>query len=281
MPKTESPSTNFDKVDTHANAAGLVDYLEIASQTPSIREYKATLTRMAEIKPGDHFLEVGCGNGVDIRAAVNTHGNSVKITGIDSSRTMLTETRALLTEEFPTNRTVRLLQMDAQRMALAPNSFDITKADRVFQHLPSAVKALSEMIRITKPGGKVLVADTHWNSMVVKGISRADSNVIKKTYLALTKDPYVAAHLGKLMTAGGLILDEKKDIVRTQITQDGYQAVEDALWIDDSLQKGVALKAITPAEYERCLTNVTRVKEENPESLKLRVPFYIARGYKK
>jgi len=45
------------------------------------------------------------------------------------------------------------------------NVFDSCRSERLFQHLVEPERALSEMIRVTKPGGWIVVVDTDWGTL--------------------------------------------------------------------------------------------------------------------
>jgi ubiquinone/menaquinone biosynthesis C-methylase UbiE len=58
-------------------------------------------------------------------------------------------------------------QGDATALPCASASFDACRSERLFQHLPQPEHALSEMVRVTKPGGWVVVFDADWGTLSV------------------------------------------------------------------------------------------------------------------
>jgi len=67
---------------------------------------------------------------------------------------------------------LRFAAGDARDLPFPAGSFDACRAERVFQHLPDPLRALTEMIRVTRPGGRVLVLDTDWGTTAVNGAGR-------------------------------------------------------------------------------------------------------------
>jgi SAM-dependent methyltransferase len=56
---------------------------------------------------------------------------------------------------------------DAHALPFPDASFDGCWADRVLQHLEHPQGALSELVRVTKPGGRIVVADPDYDTQVV------------------------------------------------------------------------------------------------------------------
>ena len=52
-------------------------------------------------------------------------------------------------------------------LRFATGSFDGCRAERVLMHVPDPIRALSEMLRVTKPGGRVSVFDFDWDTFVI------------------------------------------------------------------------------------------------------------------
>jgi SAM-dependent methyltransferase len=64
---------------------------------------------------------------------------------------------------------------DAHHLPFRADSFGGTRADRVFQHLADPAGALDEMIRVTAPGGRVVIVDPDQASLALEvgGVRRS------------------------------------------------------------------------------------------------------------
>jgi ubiquinone/menaquinone biosynthesis C-methylase UbiE len=106
-----------------------------------------------------HLLEVGCGAGLCTTALAM---RGYKVDAVDSVPTMLDRARQHLFEAGVDDR-VRTICADVLQLPADDNSFDLVFALGVLPWLDRPCAALSEMARVTRPGGYVLVtADNDW-----------------------------------------------------------------------------------------------------------------------
>ena len=102
-------------------------------------------------------LEVGCGTGLILRRLADV---AHRATGIDLSEGMLEVARA---------RGLDVHQGDACELPFEDSSFDVTCSFKVLAHVPDRARALSEMARVTRPGG-VIIAEYYnrasWRTLV-------------------------------------------------------------------------------------------------------------------
>jgi len=116
-------------------------------------------------KGSEKILDLGCGKGLlIIEAAKKIQGG--KAVGADLWDNTLeysyTAQMVLNNAEIEgvSNR-VEVVTADAQDMPFANNSFDIVMTSLMMHHVPDKNKALKEMIRVTKPGGTIVIADVN------------------------------------------------------------------------------------------------------------------------
>ena len=110
----------------------------------------------AQLSPGESVLEVGCGTGVLSRLlAQRTHGES-HITGMDINPYFLNEAAALVRREGLDN-SIEFREGNAEALPFADNSFDVTMSITVIEEV-DASKLIADMVRVTKPGGRIAVA---------------------------------------------------------------------------------------------------------------------------
>ena len=134
---------------------GMVASLEARGRTPGYLGALRSLMQAVQLRPGEAILEVGCGTGVlDRWLARHTQGRN-RIVGIDISAFFLREAVALAKKDGLEN-VVEFQEGSAEALPFPDASFDIAMSSTVIQRV-DADKMLAEMVRVTKPGGRVAV----------------------------------------------------------------------------------------------------------------------------
>jgi ubiquinone/menaquinone biosynthesis C-methylase UbiE len=118
------------------------------------------------IDRGHHVLDVGCGPGTDVINLAERIGSAGSVTGIDYDGLMLKEAE-LKIKKTPSGQYVSLLQGNAGALPFQSDHFDSCRSERLFMHLADPETTLSEMIRVTKPGGRIVIIDTDWCSLSI------------------------------------------------------------------------------------------------------------------
>jgi ubiquinone/menaquinone biosynthesis C-methylase UbiE len=113
------------------------------------------LMRHAALVPGARVLDVACGTGVAALEAAATVGATGSVVGIDLSGRMVDAARKRADECGATNVTFE--RMDAERLELPDASFDVVLCALGLMYVPDAARALREMRRALRPGGRLVV----------------------------------------------------------------------------------------------------------------------------
>jgi SAM-dependent methyltransferase len=109
------------------------------------------------IRPGDVVLDVGSGSGVDAIIASRLVGPAGKVLALDMTPAMLNRLRDLVCEEGLAN--IEVIEGDAERIPLPDASVDVVTSNGVLNLVPDKRRAIAEIFRVLKPGGRVQIAD--------------------------------------------------------------------------------------------------------------------------
>jgi ubiquinone/menaquinone biosynthesis C-methylase UbiE len=154
------------------------------------------------VRPNAEVLSVGCGPGVILNAISVLHP-SIRATGLDVSAGRIQEA----IQRHHKNPRLKFVRGDAQAIELPSNSFDLVYSRMLLQYLREKEKAVTEMVRVCKPGGTVFLQDLDgqllWHYPEDPMVQSAVERVV--TALAQTGfDPFVGRKLFWLAQRAGL-----------------------------------------------------------------------------
>lgn len=152
--------TDIDSKD----ASRFQSYLSQVSALDGVKRYKQQTFSALEISSGHHILDVGCGNGDDVRSLARLVGDEGLVVGVEKSEELIEGAR---NSGENLSLPVMFVVGDGHNLDFADETFNAARADRVFQHVPDRKQVLSEMIRVTRPHGWIVVADPDWETLVV------------------------------------------------------------------------------------------------------------------
>lgn len=118
---------------------------------------------LAELRPGQRVLDVGCGPGTITADLADLVGPQGRVVAVDTSRQVLDEAAAHVAGRGVGNVVFEVA--DVHGLPYADGAFDVVHAHQVLQHVTDPVAALREMRRVTAPGGVVAVRDVDYASM--------------------------------------------------------------------------------------------------------------------
>ncbi len=124
------------------------------AQLPGHLDALDLLIELARPTAADTVLDVACGPGL-VACVFAPHAGQV--TGLDITPAMLEQARKRQQEHGLTNLVWQ--QGDALPLPYPDNNFSLVITRYSFHHFPEPERVLSEMIRVCRPGGRLLVAD--------------------------------------------------------------------------------------------------------------------------
>ena len=135
--------------------------LEAVYRTRDIRRRRALAQEALASRPGDEVLDVGCGPGFYVVDILDIVGENGAVTGVDTSAAML----AIAGRKAGDRPNVRLLEGEATKLPVGDASVDRAISVQVFEYLSDVDAALAELMRVVRPGGRVVIWDIDWSTL--------------------------------------------------------------------------------------------------------------------
>jgi arsenite methyltransferase len=139
--------------------------LSLLFRTDELRKLRRQYFDLLSLSGGEYVLDVGCGTGANAMAlAEHLHGNCTVI-GVDASQPMLQIGERIL-PTFAYADSIRLQTAEAHQLPFPDDDFDAAMIIQVLEYSKEPIRMLQETKRVLKPGGKIFVADTDWDTIV-------------------------------------------------------------------------------------------------------------------
>jgi SAM-dependent methyltransferase len=132
---------------------GIIPFLEKRGQSAGYVRMLNALMDAVQLRPGQSILELGCGSGVINRWLARQTGGANHIVGIDINDYLLKEAVELARKEG-LDQAIEFRKGNAENLPFPDDAFDVTISSTVMEEV-DADKMIDEMIRVTKPGGRV------------------------------------------------------------------------------------------------------------------------------
>lgn len=139
-----------------------VDYL--TEITRLFGDYKKRAFSFMNLQPGEKLLDTGCGTGDDLLALANLMQGALKLHGVDLEQNSIITAKS---RAEAAGVEIDYQQGNLSSLPFENDTMDVVRSDRVFQHLRNPEDALQEMIRVTRPGGRIIAIDVDWGTLVM------------------------------------------------------------------------------------------------------------------
>jgi ubiquinone/menaquinone biosynthesis C-methylase UbiE len=154
-PMIPALSERYCTITLGGAALGAMAILEARGHAIGYLQMVRTLIEVADLPSGEAVLEVGCGSGVLARWLARRTAGHNRITGVDINPYLLGEAKALARQEG-LEGAIEFRDGDARALPFPDNSFEVAMSVTVIEET-DADRMLAEMVRVTKPGGRVAV----------------------------------------------------------------------------------------------------------------------------
>lgn len=158
MHQPNAPEDVTSRIDAQDDGAMIAMLVAQMCNATSHRQRNRDLLSLLEARPGQIVLEVGCGSGAALRDLAHLTQGTTQSVGIDASEHMLTLARRETCVETIGSlaATISFQHMEGMALQFADVQFDVVFCSRVLMHASNPEQVVAEMVRVAKPGGRIL-----------------------------------------------------------------------------------------------------------------------------
>jgi len=191
----------FQDVTRSLQPESLVCFLDAADKNDSVQAGKRTLARLLELGDGQAVLDVGCGVGHDVRRLTREVGPRGTVVGVDKSAVMVAEARRRTTGDVP----VAYHLGDASCLAFADRTFDRCRAERVLMYLADPTRAIAEMVRVLRPGGRLAIFELDYGAVLLDAPDLDLTRRLESRFAESAPSGLLGRQLPRLLRTAGLV----------------------------------------------------------------------------
>ncbi|GAA0335461.1 methyltransferase domain-containing protein [Actinoallomurus spadix] len=237
-----------------------IAYLDRLAATGLGRSYKRLMLEELDVRAGQTVLDLGCGPGTDLDSLADAVGPGGEVVGVDLEQRMVDTAR----ERTAGRASVEVRLGDVHDLPLTDDVADRARTDRVLQHVADPVRALGEIRRVLRPGGRLVMGEPDWETLAIDhpdgDLSRAYTRHVADEVI---RNASIGRQLARLAADAGFSVpavlpvtpvfrdvraaDRVLGLERTtgRAVAAGYLAEEDARRWLDHLRSGPFLAAVT------------------------------------
>ena len=144
---------------------------------------------LAGLKQGEVVLDLGSGAGIDVFLASRKVGDSGKVIGVDMTKDMIKRADSLAKERGYANVEFRLGEIET--LPVEDDSIDVVISNCVINLCPDKKKAFSEIYRVLKKNGRLMISDIVTNGELPQEVRKSFDAWAGCIAGALEKDVYL------------------------------------------------------------------------------------------
>jgi SAM-dependent methyltransferase len=193
--------------------------VEATYTTPDVIEQRRHVRAAIAPTAGESVLDIGSGPGLLAGELAVDVGPDGSVDGIDPSESMLGLAQRRQLEE--SSGRLSFIAGDACGLPFPDASFDAAVSTQVYEYVEDVPAALAEAYRVLRGGGRLLVLDTDWDSIVWHSSDRERMNRVLAAWDEHLVDPYLPRRLGRLLSDAGFSVTRREAI---PLLNAGYDA---------------------------------------------------------
>ena len=171
--------------------------------TPDVVAQRAEFLAALNPRVGERVLDVGSGPGFLVAAIAEATGPSGMVCGIDISEPLLSVAR----RHCAHLSWVEFRQSEVTMLPFQDRAFDAAISTQVLEYVHDVDAALVEIHRVLRPGGRVVIVDTDWDSIVWDSPDRERMARILAAWEQHAADIYLPRTLARKLSRAGFRME--------------------------------------------------------------------------
>lgn len=234
--------------------SALAQGMERLYRTEDAARRRHAVLEMLRPVPGERILDIGTGPGFLAFELATRVGEEGSVLGIDTSEPML----QLARQRCAGMPWVELRQADACSLPVPDAAFDAAASVQVLEYIADVDKALAEMHRVLRPGGRAAIVSTDWDTLAWHSSDSGRMARVLRAFQAHCAVPDLPRVLAPKLRAAGFTVREQQVILQFNprldpsrfsahaigiveafvAGRDGISAAEAHAWADDLRELG-------------------------------------------
>lgn len=238
---------------------GYADAGYLRTTAELLRPVKQRSYTLMQIQSGHKVLDLGCGPGTDTVALARLVGPYGQVVGLDHDAAMLAQADQQA-RQAQVAAWVLHGQADASSLPFGSGHFDSSRSERLFQHLHDPERALAEMIRVTRSGGRIVVVDTDWGTLSIDSPEiEIERRLARVGAERLLHNGYSGRHLYHLFKRHGLA---DIQVVMYPIFVTDYALGRQLTFLDETEAEALTEGIVSHQELERWHAGLAQTEAE-------------------
>ena len=179
-------------------------------------ERRSRILRALDLRPGHHVLDVGAGPGHQVAEIAPNVAPGGLVKGVDAAESAI----AIARERWTGLNNVEFVSGDAYKLPFENSTFDAVMSSQVFEYLDDVAAALSEVFRLLKPKGRVLIHGTEWGALLWRSGDAERMARFMSIWDRHLADPHMPQTLAKKLRVAGFNGVKAEPVVHVETSYD-------------------------------------------------------------
>ena len=166
---------------------------------PEIVNQRLRTLAALHLRAGEKAADIGCGPGLLTRPMALAVGEHGRVVAVDKDPEALEKAAASCADQGH----IAWKNGSAENLPMADDSMDALACTQVLLYVKDLPRALGEMRRVLKPGGRLAVVETDWRGVVFNSAHDAITRRVMAAWDASVASPNLPTHLSPLLAEQG------------------------------------------------------------------------------